>query len=299
MNEYIVENTKEFSMERIVDSGQAFRWNKDDKEFTGVVKDKIVNVRQYEDKISIKIINSKDKRDYEEILNYFDMGRKYGDIIDIIKNKDNYIKSAVEYGKGIRILNQDLWETIISFIISANNNIPRIKSSIEMICERYGDFIVDLNGRKFYSFPNVEQLSKATVDDLRKCGVGFRAVYIYETARTIASGGVDLEKIRNLDTSAAREELKKLKGVGDKIADCILLFSCQKFDVFPVDTWMKKVLCKFYNLNVKKNCEIYKFAKNYFGEYCGLAQQHLFYYARNNKHLLGDKKRQVEENERY
>ncbi len=106
INEHVIENTKEFSIERIVDSGQAFRWNKDDKEFTGVVKDKIVNVRQYENKIFIKIINSKDKKDYEEILNYFDIGRKYGDIIDTIKNKDNYIKSAVEYGKGIRILNQ-------------------------------------------------------------------------------------------------------------------------------------------------------------------------------------------------
>jgi len=286
MKEHVIEGIEEFSIEQIADSGQAFRWNKDKEGFIGVVGDKVINVKQCGDKIFIKILNYENGDDYDKALKYFDLSRNYKNIIEEIKDKDGYIKSAVECGKGIRILKQDLWEVIISFIISANNNILRIKKSIELICENYGNLIMNTNGREYYSFPTVDQLSSASIDDLRQCGVGFRAAYIFKTTKLIQDNCVCLDEVRKMDTDSAREYLKKLPGVGDKIADCILLFACHKFDVFPVDTWMKKVMCEFYNLNSRKNCEIYQFARNHFGEHCGIAQQYLFYYARGNKHLF-------------
>ena len=183
-------------------------------------------------------------------------------------------------------MNQDLIETILSFIISANNNIPRIKGIIERISKKYGTEI-EWNGEKYYTFPIPKQLGKATAEDLRSLGTGFRDIRIYETTQKVLSGEFNLKEIQKKDTLSAREELLTLSGVGPKVADCILLFSTLKrFDVFPIDVWVRRVMNELYIKNedetkVSKN-EIAKIAKKKFGNLEGLAQQYLFYWKRES-----------------
>lgn len=276
---YIYTGLTDFSIEQIAESGQTFRWNKDiNGGYTGVVFGKVINITQYNDKITI--IGSS-KEEFEKIWKeYFDLNRNYNRIIKEFSKKDLYLAEATKLGWGIRILNQDLWEMIVSFIISGNNNIPRIKKAIEVISRKYGEFIENFNGVDYYSFPTPEQLSLASVADLRALGVGYRDKYIYKTTQLIINSEVILDNILKDNTDLAREELKKLVGVGDKVADCILLFSCKKSDAFPVDTWVKKILKEFYNFEEKNPSKVKKFALDYFGNECGIAQQYLFYYIR-------------------
>ena len=186
---------------------------------------------------------------------------------------------------GIRILNQDLWECIISFIISANNNIPRIKKIIERLSQNYGEKI-EWNGKNYYTFPNPESLSQASVQDLREMGLGFRDIRVFNTTHMILNKTVDLKKIKNMkDSNKMREELLKLDGVGPKVADCILLFSLKRYDVFPIDVWVRRVMNELYihNENEEKvnKKEIQVLAKEKFLGMEGLAQQYLFYWKRS------------------
>ena len=220
------------------------------------------------------------------VEDYFDLNRNYEEIKMQLSEIDKYLKESVEYGKGIRILNQDLWETIMSFIISANNNIPRIKGIIERISEKYGDEI-EWNEKKYYTFPTPEQLKDATAEDFRKLGTGFRDIRLYETTRMILDRKVNLNQMSNYDTITAREELLTLSGVGPKVADCILLFSTLKrFDVFPIDVWVRRVMNELYIKNNDENKvskkEIMRIANQKFGNVQGLAQQYLFYWKREN-----------------
>ena len=198
---------------------------------------------------------------------------------------DNNMKTSINYGEGIRLLNQDLWETIISFIISANNNIPRIKGIIDRISKTYGEKIV-WEGKEYYTFPTPKQLSKATIEDLRKLGLGFRDVRVYETTKIINAKKVDLEKLhKEENTQHVREILLTLPGVGPKVADCILLFSTLKrLEVFPIDVWVRRVINKLYikNENEEKvnKKEIEQLAKQKYGNLAGIAQQYLFYWKR-------------------
>lgn len=194
------------------------------------------------------------------------------------------MKTAITYGDGIRILNQDLWEMIISFIISANNNIPRIKGIIEKMSVAYGKKIV-FEGKEYYTFPTPEELSLASVSDLRKLGLGFRDKRIYETTRMIVNGEVDLDKLKlEKDLTKIRETLLSLSGVGPKVADCIMLFSLGRKNVFPIDVWVRRVMNDLYIKNEDeakvKEKEIAALAKEKFGEFAGLAQQYLFYWRR-------------------
>ena len=195
------------------------------------------------------------------------------------------MKKSIEYGQGIRLLNQDLWETIISFIISANNNIPRIKGIIERISKKYGDEIV-YNGKSYYTFPTVEQLSKATVEDLRSLGLGFRDIRVYETTHIILDKKVNLEALKKeKDFNKVRDTLLTLSGVGPKVADCILLFSTLKrWEAFPIDVWVRRVMNELYIQNedeTKVNkTQIEKMAREKFGSLAGIAQQYLFYWKR-------------------
>ena len=220
----------------------------------------------------------------EIVANYFDLNRNYSKIKDKLSKIDENVNLSIKYGEGIRILNQDLWETIISFIISANNNIPRIKGIIERLSKKYGKEI-DWNGEKYYTFPTPEELKNAEVQDFRELGTGFRDIRLYETTRMVLENKVVLKDLYNVDTLKAREELLTLSGVGPKVADCILLFSdLKRFDVFPIDVWVRRVMNELYIKNpdetkVNKK-DIARIAKEKFGDLEGLAQQYLFYWKR-------------------
>lgn len=283
---YILKNQNSFELKDIFECGQCFRWNEEENgSYTGVIKEAVINVKKENEDI---IFTGKCEGKIKEIVEYyFDLNTNYEEIKEKLSNIDEYLKTSVEYGKGIRILNQDLWETIISFIISANNNIPRIKGIIERLSQKYGDEI-EWSGKKYYTFPTPEQLKDVTVSEYRNLGLGFRDIRLYETTKMILNQEIDLEKLQsNPSTQEVREELLKLSGVGPKVADCILLFSnLKRFDVFPIDVWVRRVMNDLYikeddETKVSKT-KIEKIANEKFGNIKGLAQQYLFYWRRES-----------------
>ena len=282
---YILENVKSFEPKHIFECGQCFRWDEEpDGSYTGIVKDNVINVKKVDNTVYFTSLGADNLKNLVD--DYFDLGRDYEKIKETLSEIDEYLENSIRYGNGIRILNQDLWETIISFIISANNNIPRIKGIINRISQKYGNKI-EWNGKEYYTFPTVENLAKATVEDLRNLGLGFRDVRVYETTHKILNKEVDLEKLhQEPDTQKVRDTLLTLSGVGPKVADCILLFSTLKrFDVFPIDVWVRRGMNELYIKNedetkVNKR-EIEKLAKEKYGDIEGLAQQYLFYWKRD------------------
>lgn len=282
---YVIENCKSFNARDIFECGQCFRWNvQEDGSYTGIFGKNVLNVKQEpEEKIIITGICDGDIK--EVCRKYFDLDRDYEAIKEKLANIDEYMKESIKYGEGIRILNQDLWEMIISFIVSANNNIPRIKGIIERLSKTYGQEI-EWNGEKYYTFPTPEELKDVTVEDYRKLGTGFRDIRLYETVHMILDKKVNLEEMQNnSNTLEVREQLLTLSGVGPKVADCILLFSTLKrFEVFPIDVWVRRVMNELYIKNedetkVNKK-EIEKLAHAKFGNLAGIAQQYLFYWKR-------------------
>ena len=281
---YIIKNCNTFELKDIFECGQCFRFNKqEDESYTGVVGNNVINIKKIANEIHIKSVGQDNLE--ELVVNYFDLNRDYEQIKDKLSKIDENMQKSISYGKGIRILNQDLWETIISFIISANNNIPRIKGIIDRMSERYGKKII-FEGKEYYTFPTVDELSKASVEDLRALGLGFRDVRVYETTKMIKNKEVDLEQLKNeKDFNKVRNTLLTLPGVGPKVADCILLFSTLKrWEAFPIDVWVRRVMNELYIKNpdetkVKKE-EIEKIAYEKFGNLAGIAQQYLFYWKR-------------------
>ena len=274
-----------FDVKNIFECGQCFRWNKEkENSYIGVFENSVVRVKQTSKSISFEGVNRQDKDLQEICFSYFDMQRDYESLQKQLKKADGTLKQSIQYGEGIRILNQDLWETIISFIISANNNIPRIKGIIERLSKTYGQPI-QWRENIYYTFPTPEELSEASIEDLRKLGLGFRDKRVYETTKRIVEKKVDLEKLKeekNFET--IRETLLTLPGVGEKVADCILLFSILKrLEAFPIDVWVKRVMNELYIHKEEgevNNKEIQKIAYEKFGTLAGLAQQYLFYWKR-------------------
>ena len=224
---YIIKDSNSFELKDIFECGQCFRWNEqDDGSYIGVFGENVLNVRKINNEIIFTgICKENIKTTVEE---YFDLNRNYENIKNKLSNIDENMKKSIEYGKGIRILNQDLWETIISFIISANNNIPRIKGIIERLSKKYGKEI-NWNGNKYYTFPTAKQLKDVTVQEYRELGLGFRDIRLYETTHMILDKKVNLEEMqKNPNTKQVREQLLSLSGVGPKVADCILLLSTLK-----------------------------------------------------------------------
>ena len=293
---YIIKNVDSFEPKHIFECGQCFRWNLEkDGSYTGVVGNNVINVKKEYNDITIKGTFNDNIKD---VCNrYFDLNTDYLKIKNELSKIDDNLKTSVNYGEGIRILKQDVWETIISFIISANNNIPRIKGIIERLSQKYGKEL-SWNGNKYYTFPTIEELSKASVKELRELGLGFRDVRVFETTRIIANKIVDIEELEEMeDVEKLRIQLLRLPGVGPKVADCIMLFSMKKFEVFPIDVWVKRVMKELYNeqiekvkindknhfrypKNSKENQKILEFANQKFGKIAGLAQQYLFFWRR-------------------
>lgn len=283
--QYRLKEPKTFNLKDIFECGQCFRWNEqEDGSYTGVWNENVVNVKKEgQDYVFSGICKNGNLE--EEIQQYFDLNRDYEQIKEELSKKDEYMKASITYGKGIRILNQDLWETIISFIISANNNIPRIKGIIERLSKAYGKKI-EWNGKTYYTFPTPEELKNVTVKEYRDLGLGFRDIRVFETTKMILDGKVNLKELEeNPNTLEVREKLLTLSGVGPKVADCILLFSdLKRLEVFPIDVWVRRVMNDLYIQNedetkVNKK-QIEKIAKEKFGDLAGLAQQYLFYWRR-------------------
>lgn len=242
-----------------------------------------MNVQKEGNTVTFKGICNGDIKEIVE--DYFDLNRNYKEIKEQLSKIDENVKASIEYGQGIRILNQDLWEMIISYIISANNNIPRIKGIIDRISKNYGKEI-EWNGEKYYTFPTAEELKDVSAEDYRKLGAGFRDIRLYETVQAVLNKKVDLKQMQNNpNTLEVREQLLSLSGVGPKVADCILLFSTLKrFEAFPIDVWVRRVMNELYIKNEDETKvsrkELEKLAHEKFGNLAGIAQQYLFYWKR-------------------
>lgn len=269
-----------FNLKYTLECGQCFRWKNNNDYYVGVIKDRVIKIRQDIDYIYVR---SNEQKDLEKVVKeYFELEKDYSSIEKRIASLDDYVKKALKNTSGMRHLKQDFFETIISYIISANNNIPRISKSVNEISKRYGKKI-EFDDEEYYLFPTPEQLKDVTIDDYRACGVGFRDKYIYNTVKRINNKEIDLVKMQDMDTPSLRKELLSLMGIGPKVADCILLFSCGRQEVFPIDVWVERVMKKLYfnDENISKK-EILKYASDNFGNDAGIVQQHLFYNIREN-----------------
>lgn len=279
-NDVVITNQPDFELSHIFDCGQCFRFERTaDNEYTGTAFGKTVTASKQNDKI---ILRSTSMEDFKNIwYNYLDLGRDYTSIKkELSSGGDKVMEKAVRYGGGIRILNQELWETLISFIISASNNIPRIKKIIGLLCSSFGE-PHEYMGKIYYSFPSPERIAALELGELSVIRAGFRDKYILECARGVADGRIDLDALKKADTAAAKKELMKLYGVGNKVSDCILLFGMGRFDSFPVDVWIKRIMEYCYFGSEQQSIKtISEFAAERYGRLGGIAQQYLFFYAR-------------------
>lgn len=256
----------EMNLAQTLDCGQAFRWKENQNgKWLGVAFGKYLEI---EIKDSVIILYNTTEEDFNNIwCDYFDFERDYGKIITEISTNE-ILKKASEFGKGIRVLNQEPWETLCSFIISQNNNIKRIKGIIARLCENFGE---DMGG--FYTFPTAQKIASLTLEDLSVLRSGFRAKYILDAAKKVANGEILLETLKDLPIDEARAELMKIKGVGPKVADCALLFSHRHISAFPKDVWIKRAMEVLFGGELPKEAE----------KYAGIVQQYIFFYARETK----------------
>ena len=261
-----------FSISKIFDCGQCFRFDPSGGGIEGVAHGKVLRFEQPDSStVNITGIN---KSDFDSVFcRYLALDEDYEGVdSDILTRLDNdqTIREAIKFGSGIRILRQDGWEALCSFIVSQNNNIPRIKKIIEALSREFGEKIDE----DHYAFPTAEALANAGTDKIFELKTGFRAKYIYDAAETVASGSIDLSSVDKMTTPEALEYLMQIKGVGLKVASCALLFGFNKTDAFPVDVWVKRVLEKYYPNGLDLGN---------LGSYAGMIQQYLFYYERYNK----------------
>lgn len=265
----IIKSIEEFKPKHIIECGQIFCYKKED-DITYIVysADKMAKVKEYETYVEIET----DNPDY--FVNYFDLNTNYTDLKNKFIKDYPYLTKAINYGTGIRILKQDPFETIIGFIISANNNIKRIQKIMFAIRQNFGK-----NMGEYYTFPTAQELSKATEQDFKNMGAGYRAKYLVEATKQLANA--DYESLRKMPTDELNKYLLTIIGVGQKVADCIMLFAFSKGNVFPVDTWIEKVYCSYFK-EEHNRVIIRKNLLNTFGENSGYIQQYLFYSQREN-----------------
>lgn len=269
-NFIVIPDVRDLDLEQTLDCGQSFRWEKqNDGSFSGVAFGKYVNISLDGTDMIIKNAAPEDEKIWRE---YFDLELDYGKIRGDISRLHPVLEEAARYAPGIRILRQEPYEALCTFIISQNNNIKRIKGIVVRLCESFGDEIDE----GVYTFPTAERLAELTPDDLAPLRAGFRNRYIIDSAKKIASGEVDLELCKTADYEAARAELMKITGVGVKVADCTLLFGMHRVEAFPVDVWMKRAMEKLFP----------DMTANDFGEYAGIAQQYIFHYSRMHPELF-------------
>lgn len=283
-----IEGVRDFELDHIFDCGQCFRWEKNpDGSYSGIAFGKAVRM-EYRKEMETLLLHHATEEDFESIWrNYLDLDRDYAGIKETLAG-DPVMREAIAFGQGIRILNQEKWETLLSFIISQNNNIPRIKKCIEALARTLGEKQCEFEGKTYYSLPAPHVLAAATPEDLAPCRLGYRAKYLIETAKKVASEGMGSLERLGAPELPAEETLDALQcycGVGPKVANCIALFAMGKREAFPIDTWVKKVMHELYGIGEKDRKEMERFAAENFGPYGGIAQQYLFYYITHRKDL--------------
>ena len=270
---------KPFKLDDTITCGQIFRFFKrEDKSFDIILKDRVINV--YMDENTLYVTSSKEDNLEEIVKDYFDLNNDYSVINDFLVKQDEKLSDAVNFSNGLMMIRQDPFETVISYIISANNGVNQIASALNNIAKKYGKKIA-FNDKEYYLFPSYEDLKEITQNDLRNCKVGFRDKYLKAMIDKLNNKEIDLNEFYDLDTKTALDKLMQNAGIGPKVASCILLFAYQKYDVFPIDTWVKKVMKKNYEIEGEKR--IRDFATKTYGKYSGIAIQYLFNYSRNNK----------------
>lgn len=266
-NNIYINGLENFDLKNTLDCGQAFRWEADESGiWSGVAHGKFL--RLFKNESGTVILFNTSIEDFENIWkDYFDLDRDYAEIIEAVSGNE-ILKKAAQFGQGIRVLNQEPWETLCSFIISQNNNIKRIKGIIKTLCENFGDKI-----EGGYTFPSAKTVSRLTIEDLSILRAGFRNKYILDAALKVAEGQIDLSALSSLPLDTARNELMKIKGVGPKVADCALLFSHRQARAFPKDVWIKRAMEVLFGGELPKEAE----------PYAGIIQQYIFFYARETK----------------
>ena len=272
----IIKNAVYFKPSDIFDCGQCFRFNKTGEEvYDGVAFSKYIRVYAKDGDIYIE---NATQDDFDSIwYNFFGFNRDYGEIMQSFKNYGNggALKKAMDFCPGIRILHQDIFECLISFIISQNNNIPRIKKTVERLCSNFGEEFI-CGGEKFYDFPTPEKIVR-NGNNLDIIKSGFRGKYIFEAAKKITGGEINLDAVHDMTTKEGIEYLMTLRGVGPKVASCVMLFGYNRLDAFPIDVWVKRILEKHYSPTFSSED-----IADTFGIYAGVAQQYLFHYERSN-----------------
>lgn len=266
----IIDGVRDLSLKDTLDCGQCFRWREqDDNSFVGIVRSRAARVQMDRERLIIDGAAEDDRAMWEE---YFDLSLDYAKVREELSAIHPVMAEAARFAPGIRILRQEPFEALISFIISQNNNIKRITGIVDRLCRSFGEMF----GEGLYRFPTAEKLASLSPEDLMPIRAGFRHRYIIDAARRVAGGEIDLEALRILPYEDARRELMKITGVGIKVADCALLYGLHRLDGFPLDTWMKRAMETLFD---GAGAEM-------FGRYAGIAQQYIFHYARMNPSLF-------------
>ena len=278
----IIEDVKDFDLSQTLECGQCFRFYKqDENDYVVVAYNKLLHIKQDGSNL---IFFDCSENDMESWINYFDLNRDYSQIKKFLLRKDKVLKPAIEEKWGVRILNQEFHETLISFIISQNKQIPHIKQLVIRISENYGSYLGSVNGEDYYSFPDCSVLGTITEEDFREMKTGFRAPYLADAVLKLSLGELKAADFKGVGEEETRKKLMTVKGVGEKVANCVMLFSLGYRAAFPIDVWIKRIMEELYfNGEDTSKDVIAKFAKENYGEYGGYAQQYLFCYGRDNK----------------
>ncbi|MGI6721534.1 MAG: DNA-3-methyladenine glycosylase family protein [Anaerovoracaceae bacterium] len=271
MNRVVIDNVRDFDVRDTFECGQCFRWEaEEDGSYTGIAAGRIANISCRDGRLVLDNVSPQAYRDFWH--DYLDLGRDYGKIRSYLASRDEVICRAMNYGSGIRILAQEEWETLVSFIVSANSNIPRIKKNIGMLAEMFGEPEGEYRGRMYYSLPDAEKMASLSLEDLAPVRLGYRAPYLIKTARMVVDDGGVIDG----------DDLEKYAGVGPKVAACVSLFGFHRIDSFPIDTWVKQVMNRLYGIEKSDTAAMRQLAEERFSPYGGIAQQYLFYYMREN-----------------
>lgn len=277
-----IEDIPDFDLKQTLECGQCFRFECiGDNEYLLVARKKLIHIKQ--EKQSLIFYNSTIEEVNDIWIPYFDLERDYGAIKTWLLSKDDKIKEAIVQKAGVRILNQEFFEMLITFIISQNKQIPHIMQIVKRISEQYGEYIGEWNNERYYSFPTPEQLSKATIQDFLDVKAGFRAKYLVDACNKVVNNEINEKSLRVAPYEEALKTIQIVNGVGEKVGNCILLFGLSRREAFPIDVWMIRIMERLYFDEPVKKEVMQQFAKDYFGEYGGYAQQYLFYYSRSSK----------------